>query len=94
MPTSIQGIRASEVTESPQELKTEPMPTPAQGIGRWPAMVYLPPHPPPPTRRGNFVDHVFLIAYYLASILQHVSPLAIGALPSNSLLHSLPLQKL
>ena len=37
--------------------------------------------PPPP--RGNFVDHVFLIAYYLASILQHASPLAMGALPSN-----------
>ena len=45
-----------------------------------------------PAARGNFVDHVFLKAYYLASILQHVSYLAMGALPSNNLLHSLPLQ--
>ena len=28
--------------------------------------------------RGNFVDHLFLAAYYLASILQHVSHLAMG----------------
>ena len=49
---------------------------------------------PSPSPRGNFVDHVFLIAYYLASILQHVSTLAMGALPSNSLLHLLSLQKL
>ena len=51
----------------------------------------LPPHPPTPPK-GEFC--FFFIAYYLASILQHVSPLAMGALPSNSLLHSLPLQKL
>ena len=37
----------------------------------------LPPH------RGNFVDHVFLKADCLVNILQHVSVLAIGALPSN-----------
>ena len=36
-------------------------------------MVYLPP-------RGSFVDHDFLKAYCLRSILQHVSPLAVGAL--------------
>ena len=57
-------------------------------LGHWPAMVYL----PPPSPRGNFVDHVFLKTYYLESILQHVSHLAIEALPSISLLHSLPLQ--
>ena len=42
-------------------------------------MVYLPP-------RGSFVDHDFLKAYCLRSILQHVSPLAAGALGGNSLL--------
>ena len=56
-------------------------------IGRWPGMVY-PPHP-----RVNFVDHIFLKAYYLDSILQHESYLVMGSLPSNTLLHSLPLQK-
>ena len=40
--------------------------------------------PPPP--RGSFVDHDFLKAYCLRSILQHVSPLAVGALGGNSLL--------
>ena len=52
-------------------------------------MIYL----PQPPSNGNFVDHVFLKAYYLPSILQHVSHLAMGALSSNSLLYSLPLQK-
>ena len=47
--------------------------------------------PPPP--RGNFVDHGFLEASCLASFLQHVSPLAMEALPSNSPLHMLPIQK-
>ena len=43
---------------------------------------------------GEFnVDHVFLKTYYLTSISQHVSHLAIEALPSNSLLHSLLIQK-
>ena len=42
-------------------------------------MVYLPP-------RGSFVDHDFLKAQCLRSILQHVSPLAVGALRGNSLL--------
>ena len=45
--------------------------------GRWPAMVYLSP-------KENFVDHVFLKAYYLACILQHVSYLSMGALPSTA----------
>ena len=40
----------------------------------------------------DFVVDVFLKAYCLANILQHVSPLAIGELPSNSLLHFLPLK--
>ena len=52
-------------------------------IGQRPDMVYLPP-------RGNFVDHDFLEASCLASFLQHVSPLAMEALPSNSPLHMLP----
>ena len=39
--------------------------------------------------RGNFVDHIFLKAQYLARILQHVSLLAMEALPCNSLLHTL-----
>ena len=43
---------------------------------------------PPP--RGNFVDHIFLEAQCLARILQHVSPLTMAALSSNSLLHTLP----
>ena len=43
---------------------------------------------PPP--RGNFVDHIFLEAQYLARILQHVSPLTLAALSCNSLLHTLP----
>ena len=43
-------------------------------------MVYTPPG-------GNFVDHDFLEASGLASVLQHVSPLAIEALLSNSPLH-------
>ena len=47
--------------------------------------------PPPP--RGNFVDHDFLEASCLASFLQHVSPLAMEALPSNSPLHMLPIQR-
>ena len=42
--------------------------------------------------QGNLVDHVFLKADCIASILKHVSHLAMGALPSNSLLHLLPLQ--
>ena len=48
-------------------------------LGHEPDMVYLPP-------RGSFVDHDFLKAYCLRSILQHVSPLAVGALGGNSLL--------
>ena len=48
-------------------------------LGHEPDMVYLPP-------RGSFVDHVFLKAQCLRSILQHVSPLAVGALGCNSLL--------
>ena len=55
-------------------------------IGQRPDMVYLPP-------RGNFVDHDFLEASCLASFLQHVSPLAMEALPSNSPLHMLPIQR-
>ena len=47
--------------------------------------------PPPP--RGNFVDHDFLEASCLARFLQHVSPLAMEALPSNSPLHMLPIQR-
>ena len=43
---------------------------------------------PPP--RGNFEDHIFLKAQCHASILQHVSPLAMAALSCNSLLHTLP----
>ena len=43
--------------------------------------------------RGNFVDHDFLEASCLASFLQHVSPLAMEALPSNSPLHMLPIQR-
>ena len=39
---------------------------------------------PPP--RGSFVDHDFLKAQCLKSILQHVSLLAIGGLCCNSLL--------
>ena len=46
---------------------------------------------PPP--RGNFVDHDFLEASCLASFLQHVSPLAMEALPSNSPLHMLAIQR-
>ena len=42
---------------------------------------------PPP--RGNFVDHIFLEAQCLARILQHVSPLTMGALSCNSLLYTL-----
>ena len=49
-------------------------------------MVYLPPPP-----RGNFVDHDFLEASCLASFLQHVSPLAMESLLSNSPLHMLPI---
>ena len=45
--------------------------------GMWPDMVYLP-------HRGNVVDHDFLEALCLASFLQHVNPLAMEALPSNS----------
>ena len=58
----------------------------AENIGQRPDMVYLPP-------RGNFVDHDFLEASCLASFLQHVSPLAMEALPSNSQLHMLPIQR-
>ena len=43
---------------------------------------------PPP--RGNFVDHIFLEAQCLASILQHVSPLTMAALSCNILLYTLP----
>ena len=50
-------------------------------------MVYLPP------TRGNFIDHDFLEASCLAGSLQHVSPLAMEALPSNSPLHMLPIQR-
>ena len=49
--------------------------------------------PPPPRHRGNFVDQDFLEASCLASFLQHVSPLAMVALPSNSPLHMLPIQR-
>ena len=53
------------------------------------------PHPPPHAGGGGgVVDHLLFILYYLVSIFQHVSHLVMGALPSNSLLHSLPLQKL
>ena len=53
----------------------------------WPLASYgLPPSP-----ERNFVDHIFLKAYHIASILQHVSHLAMWVLLSNSLLHSLPL---
>ena len=51
-----------------------------KGLGHEPDMVYLPPP------RGSFVDHDFLKAQCLRSILQHVSPLAVGALCCNSLL--------
>ena len=44
-----------------------------------PDMVYL-------SRRGSFVDNNFLKAQCLRSILQHVSPLAVGAFFCNSLL--------
>ena len=55
--------------------------------GMWPDIVYLP-------QRGNFVDHDFLEALCLASFfLQPVSPLAMEALPSNSPLHMLPIQR-
>ena len=37
-------------------------------------------------------EHVFFKAYCLANILQYVSPLAIGALSSTSLLHLSPLK--
>ena len=57
-----------------------------QLLGQRPDMVYLPP-------RGNFVDHDFLEASCLASFLQHVSPLAMEALPSNSPLLMLPIQR-
>ena len=56
-------------------------------LGHWLDMVYL---PTPPHPRGNFVDHIFLEAQYLARILQHVSPLTMAALICNSLLHTLP----
>ena len=52
-------------------------------LGHWLDMVYLPP-------RGNFVDHIFLVAQCLARILQHVSPLTMAALSCNILLHTLP----
>ena len=55
-------------------------------VGQWPDMLYLPP-------RGNFVDHDFLEAPCLASFLQHVSSLAMEALPSNSPLHMLSIQR-
>ena len=45
---------------------------------------------PPPPPRGNFVDHIFLEAQFLARILQHVSPLTMAALSCNNLLHTLP----
>ena len=38
----------------------------------------------------DFVDHIFLEAQCLASILQHVSPLTMAELSCNSLLHTLP----
>ena len=44
-------------------------------------MVYL-----PPGGGGGVVDHNFLKAECLRSILKHVSPLAVGALSCNSLL--------
>ena len=43
-----------------------------------------------PPSRGNFVDNIFLKAKFLAWILQHVRPLTMAALSSNSLLHTLP----
>ena len=46
-----------------------------------------------PSPQGNFVDHDFLEASCLASFLQHVSLLAVEALPSNSPLHMLPIQR-
>ena len=44
-------------------------------LGCWLAMIYLP--------RRNSLDHVFVKVYYFANILQHVSYLAIGPLPSK-----------
>ena len=48
---------------------------------------------PPPPPNGDFVDHDFLEASCLASVLQHVGPLAMEALPSNIPLHMLPIQR-
>ena len=48
---------------------------------------------PPPPSGGNFVDHDFLKASCLATFLQHARPLAMEALPSNSPLHMLPIQR-
>ena len=69
----------STIRRHPRGLKTN-------FVGQRPDMVYLP-------SRGNFVDHDFLEASCLASFLQHVSPLAMEALPSNSPLHMLPIQR-
>ena len=39
---------------------------------------------------GNFVDYVFHKAFYLTSVLKHVSPLAAGAFGCYSVLITLP----
>ena len=44
----------------------------------------------PPSRGGDFVDHIFLEAQCLARILQHASPMTMAALSCNSLIHTLP----
>ena len=43
-----------------------------------------------PIPRGNFVDHIFIEALFLARIFQHVCLLTMAALGCNSLLHALP----
>ena len=54
-------------------------------IGHEPDMVYL-------SKGGGFVDHDFLKAKCLRSILQHVSPLAVGALRCNIRLLTFPVK--
>ena len=44
----------------------------------------------PLPQRGDFVDHIFLKAQCIARILEHVSPLIMAALSSNSLLIRYP----
>ena len=42
--------------------------------------------------QGEFCRPCFFKAYYLTSILQHVSPLAVGAFGCHSVLVTLPLK--